>query len=75
MPSPLGARPAPRDRPAMSDPVNIRLVKPGTHIVLADGTRLEVTDNPQDGVWLFARDADGGESMVFAQDVARIEST
>ncbi|MBO0709834.1 MAG: hypothetical protein J2P47_00985 [Acetobacteraceae bacterium] len=57
----------------MSDPVNIRLVKPGTHIVLADGSRLEVIDNPQDGVWLFARGVDGSEAMVFAQEVARIE--
>jgi len=70
---PPGAAPALHDDPAMSDPINIRLVKPGAHIVLADGSRLEVIDNPHDGVWLFARGADASEVMVFAQDVASIE--
>jgi hypothetical protein len=57
----------------VSEPVNIRFVKPGARILLADGSRAEVIDNPQDGVWLFARGPDGSEAMVFAQDVVRVE--
>lgn len=64
----------------MSEIVNIRLIAPGTRIVLVDGATAEVTANPADGVWLFARrlsDPDaparaGEEEMIFAQDVAAI---
>ncbi|HZU90201.1 MAG TPA: hypothetical protein VE993_13175 [Stellaceae bacterium] len=67
----------------MSEIVNVRLLTPGTKIVLVDGATAEITANPGDGVWLFARRlvapddpaATGGEEMIFAQDVAAIAET
>ena len=67
----------------MSGIVNVRLLPPGTRIVLADGTTAEVTANPADGVWLFARRlaasgdpaSAGSEEMIFAQDVAAVVET
>jgi hypothetical protein len=64
----------------MSEIVNVRLLTPGTRILLVDGATAEVTANPGDGVWLFARclaaPADpsriGSEEMIFAQDVAAV---
>jgi hypothetical protein len=64
----------------MSEIVNIRLLAPGTKITLLDGATAEVTANPGDGVWLFARclaaPSDparvGAEEMIFAQDVAAV---
>ena len=64
----------------MSEIVNVRLLAPGTRIQLLDGATAEVTANPGDGVWLFARylaaPADpsriGSEEMIFAQDVASV---
>jgi hypothetical protein len=64
----------------MSEIVNVRLLTPGTRIRLVDGATAEVTANPGDGVWLFARclaaPADpariGSEEMIFAQDVAAV---
>jgi hypothetical protein len=65
----------------MSDPVNIRALKPGTQITLADGAVAEIVSNPADGVWVFARYLQsphdpaliGQEEMIFAQDVVAIE--
>jgi len=65
----------------MSDPINIRALKPGTRITLADGAVAEIVSNPADGVWVFARYLQsprdpalvGQEEMIFAQDVAAIE--
>lgn len=67
----------------MSGIVNVRLLAPGTRIVLADGATAEITANPADGVWLFARlltapgdpSRVGSEEMIFAQDVAAIAGT
>jgi hypothetical protein len=67
----------------MSEPINIRLVGPGTRIVLDDGAVAEVVSNPLDGVWVFARylsspgdpDRVGTEEMVFAQDIIEIRET
>lgn len=67
----------------MSEIVNVRLLAPGTRIALVDGATAEVTANPADGVWLFARllavPGDparvGSEEMIFAQDVAAIVET
>jgi hypothetical protein len=67
----------------MSEIVNVRLLTPGTRIVLLDGATAEVTANPGDGVWLFTRCLEapddparvGGEEMVFAQDVASVVET
>lgn len=64
----------------MSGPVNIRDLAPGTSVVLANGAKAEIVDNPRDGVWLFARylssPADltlvGQEEMIFAQDVVAV---
>jgi hypothetical protein len=64
----------------MSGPINVRELAPGTPIVLVDGARAEIVDNPGDGVWLFARYLTsprdpalvGQEGMVFAQDVAAL---
>jgi hypothetical protein len=64
----------------MSGPVNIRDLAPGTSVVLANGAKAEIVDNPRDGVWLFARHlsspADltlvGQEEMIFAQDVIAV---
>jgi hypothetical protein len=64
----------------MTEPVNIRLVEPGTQIVLVDGAVAEVVSNPLDGVWVFARYLSspddparvGTEEMIFAQDIVEI---
>jgi hypothetical protein len=64
----------------MSDPVNIRDLGIGTHVVLTSGAEAEIVDNPKDGVWLFARYLSspddpgliGQEEMIFAQDVVEI---
>jgi hypothetical protein len=64
----------------MSEPVNIRLIAPGTRVALADGAEAEVVSNPADGVWLFARYLSsptdpglvGSEEMIFAQDIVEI---
>ncbi len=66
----------------MSDPINIRDLAAGMRVVLISGAEAEIVDNPQDGVWLFARyvssPADpalvGQEEMIFAQDVAELRS-
>jgi hypothetical protein len=65
----------------MSDPVNIRLLGPGTRIALADGATAEIVSNPLDGVWVFARYLTspddparvGSEEMIFAQDILEIQ--
>lgn len=64
----------------MSEPVNIRLLGPGTRISLADGATAEIVSNPLDGVWVFARYLTspdnpvrvGSEEMIFAQDIVEI---
>ena len=64
----------------MSGSINIRTLPAGTSITLADGAVADITTNPADGVWLFARitaaaDANriGEEEMVFAQDVITVQ--
>jgi hypothetical protein len=65
----------------MSDPINIRLLEPGTRVGLTDGATAEIVSNPLDGVWLFARYLTspddparvGNEEMIFAQDVVEIQ--
>ena len=66
----------------MSDPINVRMLPPGTRIALADGAVAEVVSNPADGVWLFARYLQsprdpalvGQEEMIFAQDVVAVQA-
>ena len=65
----------------MSDPINVRILSPGTRVTLADGAVAEIVSNPADGVWLFARYLEspgdpgrvGQEDMVFAQDVVSVQ--
>jgi len=67
----------------MSEPINIRLLEPGTQIVLDDGAVAEIVSNPLDGVWVFDRflsspgDAGriGSEEMIFAQDIVGIQTS
>ena len=64
----------------MSAPINVRDLVPGTSVLLTSGAEAEIVDNPQDGVWLFARYLSsprdptlvGQEEMVFAQDVVAV---
>jgi len=64
----------------MSEPINIRLLGPGTRVALADGATAEIVSNPNDGVWVFARYLTspedparvGSEDMIFAQDIVEI---
>ena len=65
----------------MSEPVNVRLLGPGTRIVLDNGAVAEIVSNPLDGVWVFARYLSspddparvGSEEMIFAQDIVDIQ--
>jgi hypothetical protein len=67
----------------MTEPVNIRLLEPGTRISLADGATAEIVSNPLDGVWVVARYLTspddpgriGTEEMIFAQDIIEIGDT
>ena len=64
----------------MSEPINVRLLGPGTRVVLEDGAVAEIVSNPLDGVWVFARYLTspgdpgrvGSEEMIFAQDIVEI---
>jgi hypothetical protein len=64
----------------MTEPINIRLLGPGTRIVLEGGATAEIVSNPQDGVWVFARFLTspedpgrvGSEDMIFAQDIVEV---
>jgi hypothetical protein len=64
----------------MSGPINIRDLTVGTRVVLGSGAEAEIVDNPNDGVWLFARYLSspndpamvGQEEMIFAQDVIEV---
>jgi hypothetical protein len=56
--------------------VEIRSVAPGSRLRLADGSIVEVTDNPGDGYWVVVRylssvdgTAPGKQDLVFYQDV------
>jgi hypothetical protein len=61
-------------------PINIRDLAAGTTVILLSGAEAEIVDNPNDGVWLFARylksphdpDLIGAEEMIFAQDIVDI---
>jgi hypothetical protein len=64
----------------MTEPINIRVLEPGTRIALIDGATAEIVSNPSDGVWVFARYLSspddpariGSEEMIFAQDIVDI---
>jgi hypothetical protein len=67
----------------VSAPINIRDLASGTSVMLADGAKAEIVDNPGDGIWLFARYLSsprdpaliGREEMIFAQDVVALGSS
>ena len=64
----------------MTEPINIRVLEPGTRIALIGGATAEIVSNPSDGVWVFARYLSspddpariGSEEMIFAQDIVEI---
>ncbi|TMS58597.1 hypothetical protein MW7_007705 [Imbroritus primus] len=69
----------------MADSKSINLVEllPGTHVGLDSGERLEIVENPGDGMWIICRpvaaagDASAGaekERPVFAGDVVEVFS-
>ena len=66
----------------MTEPINIRVLEPGTRIALIDGATAEIVSNPSDGVWVFARYLSspddpariGSEEMIFAQDIIEIRT-
>jgi hypothetical protein len=66
----------------MTEPINIRVLQPGTRIALIDGSTAEIVSNPSDGVWIFARYLSspgdparvGSEDMIFAQDIVEIRT-
>lgn len=67
----------------MSELLNVRLLKEGTRVALADGAVAEIVANPQDGVWVFARylaspsdpSRVGSEEMIFAQDITGLATS
>jgi hypothetical protein len=61
----------------MPDYIDVRTVRPGTRLQLADGSVIEVTQNPEDGYWLLGRylvspadpAREGKEDMIFWSDI------
>lgn len=48
-------------------------VAPGTKLRLKDGTAVEITENPGDGIWLFCKSLEPGddaERPLFADEIA-----
>ena len=62
---------------AEPEPIDVRTVEPGTKLMLADNSLVEVTQNPADGYWVLARyltvageaSSDGKEAMIFWSDI------
>jgi hypothetical protein len=62
---------------AMSDYIDVRTVKAGTRLKLADDSVVEVTQNPEDGYWVLGRylaspaepAREGKEDMIFWSDI------
>jgi len=68
---------------ADSKSINLLELSPGTHVGLDSGERLEIVENPGDGMWIICRPvaATGGASAdaeeerpVFAGDVVEVFS-
>lgn len=53
--------------------LNLLAIQPGQVIRLKNGATAEVVENVGDGIWLNARFADGGEELVFCEDIAGLE--
>ena len=64
----------------MSEPINVRVLAPGTRVVLATAPKPRSSTIRRDGVWVFARYLSsprdpalvGQEEMIFAQDVVAV---
>ena len=64
----------------MPEVVNLMNLEPGDKISMVNGATAEVSTNPMDGVWIFARyltspddpSLEGAEEMFFAQDIAEV---
>ena len=64
----------------MPEVVNLMNLEPGDKISMLNGATAEVTTNPMDGVWVFAKlltspddpSLEGSEEMFFAQDIAEV---
>ncbi len=64
----------------MPEVVNLMNLEPGDKISMVNGATAEVSTNPKDGVWIFARyltspadpSLEGSEEMFFAQDIAEV---
>ncbi len=64
----------------MPEVVNLMNLEPGDKISMLNGATAEVTTNPKDGVWIFARyltspgdpSLEGSAEMLFAQDIAEV---
>lgn len=62
---------------AEPEPIDVRTVEPGTKLLLADDSVVEVTENPSDGYWVLARylsapgepSRDGKEEMILWSDI------
>ena len=54
--------------------LNLLAVEPGEVIRLKSGATAEVVENVGDGMWLNARFGDGGEELVFCEDIAGIDA-
>ena len=65
----------------MPEVVNLMNLEPGDKISMLNGATAEVTTNPMDGVWVFAKfltspddpSLEGSEEMFFAQDIAEVQ--
>ena len=59
--------------------IAIQHLAPGTRILLTDGSRAEVKENPKDGTWLIVRRLSPGvagseeDELVIVDDVAEVE--
>lgn len=65
-----------------SKTINLLDLEPGMRVVLANGDKAEVVDNPQDGMWVICRYVDSpsdpglleaGEVPVFAPDIVGVD--
>jgi hypothetical protein len=64
----------------MADPIDFVSVPAGARLALADGSVVEVVDNPRDGMWLICRQVldsqqlSDVEQAVFVYDVSEVLS-
>jgi hypothetical protein len=59
----------------MSGPLNLLHVSPGDRLELADGSIVEVVENPRDGAWVVCKPVGGSDAdkeAVFIGDIAGV---